>query len=120
MKYLSIPFSHSNPSVVQERMTMFWKALAHRITISKEVVVSPMTLYPMLDYVPHIPTNYDYWGPYSESLLSQCDTLYVLMLEGWKESKGVQGEIDFAMNHKIQIIYLSPLTFEPISIKNSD
>ncbi len=40
-------------------------------------------------------------------LLSKCDTVVVLTLPGWKESKGVQEEVAFARSLEIPVRYMN-------------
>jgi hypothetical protein len=39
-------------------------------------------------------------------MLSRCDVMIVLCIPGWEESSGVTGEIDYAIKHKIPIIFV--------------
>jgi hypothetical protein len=39
-------------------------------------------------------------------MLNRCDVLFVLMLPGWIDSDGLQGEIAFAKQKGMPIIYI--------------
>lgn len=40
--------------------------------------------------------GWEFWAAYNELLISRCDELHVLMLDGWRESVGVTAEIAIA------------------------
>lgn len=40
-------------------------------------------------------------------MLNCCSELWIVMADGWKESKGIQGEIDIAIESGIGIVYYS-------------
>lgn len=43
-------------------------------------------------------------------MMAACDELVVLLLPGWRESEGVQAEIDLALELDLPIRYLEPTT----------
>jgi hypothetical protein len=61
---------------------------------------------------PHLPTkladDHDFWMRHCLNMLGRCDSLRVYCIYGWRESKGVQMEIEYAKNAKLPITYLWP------------
>ena len=55
-----------------------------------------------------LPTGFDYWREYDEAMLDCCEELHVLMLDGWRESVGVQAEIKLAELWGLKIVYVEP------------
>jgi len=49
----------------------------------------------------------DWWLRQDFAVLERCDEVWVYMMPGWKESYGVQAEIDFALAHNIPVYYLA-------------
>lgn len=43
-----------------------------------------------------LPLDWGYWERHDERLLAACDELWVLKLDGWQHSRGVQAEIAIA------------------------
>ena len=43
-----------------------------------------------------LPTDWDYWKVFDTAFIEWCDQLYVLCLDGWVSSKGVNAEIEIA------------------------
>jgi len=54
----------------------------------------------------NLPKTWDYWKDVDEAFIGWCDELWVVMLDGFKESKGVNAEIEIALrlNKKIRFI----------------
>ena len=57
-----------------------------------------------------LPTGWEFWEAYDNIMLSRCTKLIVLMLDGWKESKGVAAEIKIAEKLGIPIVYIHDAT----------
>ena len=51
-----------------------------------------------------LPADFNWYG-YDDWYLDRCNRVYVLQLDGWKESKGVQYEIERSIAHNIPITY---------------
>lgn len=54
----------------------------------------------------NLPNTWDFWSKFDFDMLSRCDKMFVLKLEGWKESVGVTAEINFASQHQIPVYYI--------------
>lgn len=54
-----------------------------------------------------LPLGWDFWQAYDRAILRVCKRVIVLMLKGWKESKGVAGEIAIAEELGLPIVYMS-------------
>lgn len=104
--YLAIPYRPTGPGQEQpaRRMHRFWDAAAalHR---NGERVVSPMTLEPMTLRHPEAGQDWQAWKDYAYRLMSICDKVVVLKLDGWEESEGVKGEIEMAAQLGLPVVY---------------
>jgi hypothetical protein len=49
------------------------------------------------------PIGWEYWKDFDTLILSRCDALFVLMLDGWRESSGVKAEIQIAESRGLLI-----------------
>ena len=56
--------------------------------------------------------NGDWWLDQDFAILKHCNQLWVYMLEGWKESYGVQAEMQYAREQGMPIYYIEPLEVE--------
>lgn len=101
MLYLAAPYNHPEPEVVERRMSMVYAKI---LTLMNDghVVVSPLLNDPLVK-IGQLPTAWSYWQRYSETLLSSCERMVVLNLEGWDQSTGIAGEIDFCRKRSIPV-----------------
>lgn len=53
--------------------------------------------------------DHDFWMRHCYQLLERCDQLFVLMIDGWQTSKGVQMEIEYARQMGMTTRYAVPL-----------
>jgi hypothetical protein len=100
--YLAMPYSHKDPAVIERRMEIFCRVDAFLMK-SGIHTVSPVSKHFMLSYEA-LPGDYNYWGTYSRKLMQRCDGVYVICIDGWKESVGVQDEIALAKQLNLPII----------------
>lgn len=92
MKYLASPYSHPNPNVRLARFTTVCIA-AGQLMNAGEIIFSPIAHTHPIAVTCDLPLGFDYWEKYDREMLAACDEIIVLMLDGWRESKGVQAEI---------------------------
>lgn len=59
-------------------------------------------------------SGWQVWSEFDLEVLSRCDRLIVLMLDGWDRSSGVQAEIAFAKAHGIPCIYITEETLHDL------
>lgn len=102
--YLAGPYSHKDPAVISKRMHEVYTYAAAQIQ-QGICVISPMYCHGMVEYF-DMPGDWSFWGEFSHALLSRCDKMHVLMLDGWEESTGVQAEIKLAHEMNIPVEYI--------------
>ena len=114
--FLSTPYSHTDKNVKRRRYEQAAQALA--LLMSKEIhcvsiIVMGCAALEHSD-VP-MPDNYQYWGEYCEKIVRVCSEVWVIDMDGWQESIGVQGEIAEAKRQgkKVHLIEF-PVKYEPI------
>jgi hypothetical protein len=92
--YLASPFTHTDPLVRQTRFEAACRAAAALIAQGK-IVFSPIShSHGICAY--GIPHDWQFWQQLDRRYLAACDEVVVLMLDGWRESIGVQAEISAA------------------------
>ncbi len=113
MLYLASPYTHGEPRVRQERFEAACRATADLVRAG-HVVFSPIVHgHPLVRF--NLPSDWEYWRDFDVEYLRHCSELLVLRLDGWRESRGVQTEIDLAIELGLPIRYLDPL---PLSEAN--
>ena len=106
MIYLSSPYTDPSLEVRAWRFCAACQAAAHLMR-SGHVVFSPVAhTHPISLF--GLPTDWGFWERQDRSLLERCDELVVLMLDGWRESVGVQAEIQIATELGIPTRYWNP------------
>jgi hypothetical protein len=104
MIYLACPYSHPDPAVRDQRFLAACRATAELIR-EGHTVFSPVLIGHSLAHE-GLPGDWDFWEPHDREQLTQARALVVLMLPGWEESIGVQGEIAIARAIGLPIAYL--------------
>lgn len=106
LTYLASPYTSREPGVAEMRFDKICKVAGKLIKDGHLIFCPiahshPISLRSEIDQFDH-----DVWMRNDIAVLAVCDALMVCKLEGWKESKGVQKEIEFATLTGMKIIYL--------------
>lgn len=106
VSYLGCPYNHNDKAVMERRYRLVNYYLTHFHKLGK-LVYSPLTHnIPM--HKLGIEQTWDWWQTFDIAMLSRCNELIVLQLDGWQQSRGLTAEIDYASEHNIPIIYCEP------------
>jgi hypothetical protein len=102
--YLASPYSHPDPAVRERRYRAACRATAEMLRAG-EVVFSPVVhSHPLVPY--GLPTGWEYWERFDRAVLTRCDAVTVLTLDGWEDSAGVQAEVAIAGELGLPIQYV--------------
>ena len=123
--YIASPYSHQNPAVRQQRFeavceqmdlyrSMCGTGWAYEVgttsgtTVVKtnDSFVSPIEYTHPFAVAYHMPNDSHWWRELNYSVLDRCDALWVLQLDGWQESEGVQDEIEYAESKGKRVRYV--------------
>lgn len=108
MIYLAAPYSDTNPAVRERRYEAACLATATLLRHG-HVVYSPIVHgHPLVRY--GLPIDWSYWERTDREFLAHCDEVFVLTLEGWEQSVGVNTEICVAIALGKPVRYLDPVT----------
>jgi hypothetical protein len=105
--YLASPYSHPDPNVRAQRFETACQAAAMLIAGGEFVFCPVAHAHPIAAHG-QLPTTWQYWDRLDRRLLAGCYEVYVLTLDGWRESEGVQAELAHAEKLGMPIRYLSP------------
>jgi len=105
--YLACPYTHDDPDVILQRFYRVNKA-AGVLMDRGYVVFSPITHSHTIEVAMERVKPWDYWRIQDFELLRRSDALFVLMLDGWRESVGVSDEINYARELNLPITYIDP------------
>ena len=105
--YLASPYSHQNAGVRFERFRMACEA-AGRLIKEGHSVISPIAHSHPIATICGLPLTWHAWQMQDVAILSKCDEVVVLRLDGWEDSKGIKAELTYAHNMGIPIRYIDP------------
>jgi hypothetical protein len=109
--YLCSSYTHPDGAVRQARFEAACRAAAALIRQGKTVFSPIAHSHAICRY--GVPLDWTFWREHDQRYLEVCDEVAVLMLEGWRESVGVQAEIAIAQELG------KPVTFLPNSVNES-
>ncbi len=105
MIYLASPYSHPNRNVQRNRFDAICR-VAGEMMRHGDVVFSPIAHSHPIAVLCELPTSWDYWEKVDREYIGRCDEVYVCMMDGWRESKGVAAEIAIAKELGKPVFYI--------------
>ena len=107
--YLASPFSHKSKQIEQSREDSI-NLIASKLKKDNPdcVFFLPITQSCVLRrFEPSLGGSFENWKKDDLFIIREkADALWVVMLDGWKESIGIQAEIKCAKRHKKPILYI--------------
>ncbi len=112
--YVASPYSHPDRDVERQRYADVMRFMTFLVTETLTLPTSPSPYSPIVhchqwaeDY--ELPKDAQWWKKFNFDYIQKASGLYVLRLDGWRESKGVAMEIDFAQTLHLPIRHWRPL-----------
>lgn len=109
--YLAGPYSHPDPAVRQARYDALTEVYAE-ISRKGLVCYSPITHSHVAAERHGLPLDADYWARANRAFFQACRELWVLKLDGWRESFGVRMEMQWAEQLRMPVRYLPAVGLE--------
>lgn len=107
IRYLAIPYSHEDVKVKELRFEIA-NFVSAKLMQEGEIVFSPIThSHPLVKY--GLPGDWEYWKKQDESFLNICDSISIVQIQGWTESKGIRDEVAWMRKRGIEPEYINPL-----------
>jgi len=105
LAYLATPYSSNDWAVKENRFDKV-NEVAAKLIQRGEIIFSPISMAHPIAKAGELPGNWEFWDKFDRAYLECCYKIYVLKLNGWEESKGVQAEIKIAEELGLEIEYL--------------
>ena len=105
--YLASPYSHELPEVREQRFREAQRAAAW-LFVKGIWVYSPIAHWHDITKWHSLPTHAEPHKAANDAFQAKATATYVLCLEGWASSKGVKGEIEFALRLHQPVLALCP------------
>lgn len=96
LAYLASPYSHPDPAM---RISNFEEVsrTADRLLKNGHLVLSPIThSHPIAMAGDHSNVSHTAWCRINEEFIRRCDEVWVVKMDGWMLSAGIQAEVAFA------------------------
>jgi hypothetical protein len=106
MIYLASPYSHQDKSIEAFRYDAACRAVATYMKMGYTIFSPIAGSHPVFMVDPEIGGNWEAWQKLDKDLIDASEELWVLMLEGWRESKGVNAEMEYAKSKSKPIKYV--------------
>lgn len=105
--YIASPYSHPDSAIREKRFRDVCK-LAAAMMISGMKVFSPIAhSHPIAEHGELPALDLDFWMAQDKAFLDVCDALVVYTCDGWRESKGIAIEIEYASKIGLPVFYVS-------------
>lgn len=116
--YLAGPYSHKDQAIMDQREIDHAKC-AVELKLQGYSIYAPIPETTALTKLGGlVGTSWKDWRDHDLNLLSRCDEIIIILIEGWRESIGVRGEVKFAIQNDIPISYLDPNLYILIGVSN--
>lgn len=103
--YLASPYSHKQLGVRIRRFEL-------AVEVTSKLLLRGHTVFSPIAYghamARNIGTNYEVWKDFNDTMMRASEQLWVLMIDGWKDSRGIQYEIKFAGVLDIPVLFMTP------------
>lgn len=95
--FLASPYTSTKPAVRKERYEWAIDASVYLLSrFPKAIIYSPIVHWHAIAERHQLPYDHAFWTRNSDEFVAWATKIYVLMLPGWKQSRGVQQEINRA------------------------
>lgn len=95
MIFVASPYSHPDASVRYRRFHDVATFTGKKI-LEGFPVISPIAMsHPVFERVPETGALFEDWVETNHALIDACGQVWVLMLDGWMDSRGVADEIEY-------------------------
>lgn len=104
--YIAGPYSHSNQNVMHARFLEHERYTNKVLYNLLQTPYSPIVHFHEMAQKYKLPTDALWWYAHNKRMLHVSQEVHVLMLPGWKESKGTSQEIKWASALGIEVRYV--------------
>jgi hypothetical protein len=111
--YLASPYSHDDPAVRLERYEAVKQAMT-RIALLNIPVYSPIVHWHIVAVDNNLPVDAVFWQKQNESMMLASGGIWVLCIDGWRQSRGVAAEIAFAERYRLPVYSVIPDSIEEL------
>lgn len=105
MIFISAPYSSLYRATIEKRVEIITFYAGY--LLNKGIVsISPILVGEQIMKHFNFPSDFEFWDKVCYQYLERSSSVHVLTIQGWKGSKGVTGEIEFARQKNIPIEFI--------------
>lgn len=105
MIYIASPYSDPDPAVMEQRFDAVAR-YAGQLMNEGLVVYSPIVHCHPIAVRVGLPRTWDFWKKFDTEMIRRATELQVLMVPGWRESKGIAAEVEIAKSLGIPVSFV--------------
>ncbi len=102
MIYLASPYSADPDRLYAQTVKAMTKLMGEG-----HLLFSPILHCRPMETEGGLPGDFEFWQAYNRHMIGKADAMWVLGLEGWRESRGVRAEIETAKFLGLPVYLLS-------------
>ncbi len=107
LTYLATPYTHADKAVMLKRFEVV-NRVASELMRGGKLVFSPISHTHPIALAGELPTDWHFWKQYDHAVMKCCGDMVVLRQDGWRESVGVNAEIQIAQELDIPVTFIDP------------
>jgi len=119
MYYLASVYSLNADADLRQQRYEYALKRATEYTLKGIPVFSPIIHSHPMSVVYDMPCEFAFWEKLDYNYLDNCDALWVLKMDGWEQSRGVQAEIAYCKSIGKRIKFIECLDSPPASSKQT-
>lgn len=103
--YLASPYTHPSPSIREQRYRDLME-YAGPLMVAGFFVYAPILQTHPVAAKFSLPVEFEWWEAYNRAFIEQSFAVVVADMAGWRESRGVQHEIELAKSLGLPVFLL--------------
>lgn len=113
--YLASPYSHDDEGTRTRRYKQVCRVQARLYTKYPEYTFfGPIAMSHGVSVHGDLHFDWQFWQEHDYEFIRRSDELWVIMIDGWENSQGVQEEVKYMKSQNKPVLYLYPGTLENI------
>jgi hypothetical protein len=103
--FIAGPYNHADSEIMANRLEEIRKYCVLQFK-NGNIPISALLMGLSFASSGDLPTDTETWLNFCKEILSVCDELHVLMVDGWDKSSGVANEVKIAIELNIKVVYI--------------
>lgn len=105
LAYLASPYNHPSPAVRHRRFVDACVAAGRLLKVGINVYSPIAHTHPIAELV-ELGKGWKFYCEFDLAVLSRCNLMFILQIEGWIDSVGMNAEASYARDNGIKLISL--------------